>query len=122
MERLKKSNQGFTLVELLIVVLILGVLVSIAVTVYLSANKNAMKNTCKTNLRTIYSAQSTFAAANDGRYAIDIDELVDGDSLKVEPRCPAANAGTAGDYVVVGTPTGDTPFDVSCPNDVEHHL
>lgn len=120
MSRLMRRQEGFTLVELMIVVLILGILIAIAVPVYLSATDNAKTNTCKSNLRTIDSAQSTYAAANEGEYALTLDALV-GDSLKSIPRCPKAVDGAAGDYVVSNA-SDSAPFDVSCPNDAKHKL
>ena len=120
MSRLMRRQEGFTLVELMIVVLILGILIAIAVPVYLSATDNAKTNTCKSNLRTIDSAQSTYAAAHDGTYATTISALAP-TALKTIPKCPKAPA-ASGDYVIKGDATGDAPFDASCVMDADHKL
>lgn len=56
--RLRKEEAGFTLVELLVVVLILGILVAIAVPSFTGASADAEEATAKANIR---SAQSEVA-------------------------------------------------------------
>lgn len=56
----KRDDQGFTLIELMVVVLIIGVLVAIAVPLFLNAQGSARKNSAMANAR---SAQTVLAAA-----------------------------------------------------------
>jgi type IV pilus assembly protein PilA len=58
MVRLLRSQDGFTLVELMVVVLIIGILVSIAVPVFLNAADNARVRSCQANQRIIEGAIS----------------------------------------------------------------
>lgn len=60
------SAQGFTMVELLIVLVVIGVLVSIAVPSYLGAKSRAADTAAKANIRAALPAVHAFAADNVG--------------------------------------------------------
>ncbi|MFA5843379.1 MAG: type II secretion system protein [Coriobacteriia bacterium] len=66
--RMFRKQEGFTLVELMVVVLIIGILVAIAIPVFNSAKTNAQRKSCFANQRTIEGALQTYAAEHNGNF------------------------------------------------------
>ncbi len=59
-------EQGFTLVELLIVIIILGILAGIVVFAVGNLTQNSSKSACATEAQTFVTAYNAYAAANNG--------------------------------------------------------
>lgn len=91
LKRLMKSEKGFTLVELMVVVIILGILVAIAIPIFNNVTGDAKANVCASNIRTINGAINMYYA-NEGKYPDDISDLSpyikDPDNLK----CPVTDS------------------------------
>jgi len=64
-----KREDGFTLVELMIVVMIIGVLASIAIPNFISMQKRAKEGSTKANMHTFQLAAEDYNVQNDGKYA-----------------------------------------------------
>ena len=71
-ERRRGDEEGFTLIELMVVVLIIAILLAIAIPTFLGARKRAQDRAAQSSLRnaltaakTIYTDSSSYATAND---------------------------------------------------------
>ena len=73
---MKKSNKGFTLIELMIVVAIIAIIAAIAIPNLLRSRIQSNESSAVGNLRTILGAQVTYHSANY-RYADSFAELTD---------------------------------------------
>ncbi len=117
MKKLIRRPEGFTLIELMIVILIIAILVAIAVPVYLNARANAQRRTCQGNLRTTDgSIQSYEAFFDNPLFPNAITDLTQGGTkvLKSIPVCPAGSS--AYSWVAGNPPT------ISCPNATNHTI
>ena len=111
--RAKPRRNGFTLVEIMIVVLIIGILMSIAVPSFFQARQSARKSSCIGTMKNIESAKEQWAMDNkkSNGDSVAFTDLV-GSSLyiKATPSCPSS-----GTYTL--NPVGTKP---SC--DISGHV
>ena len=135
--RLIRSEKGFTLVELMIVVLIIAILVAIAIPIYNVTRGRAQARACQANLRTVDGALSTYYADNE-----EAADTSSGDTwtpatakasrggiastlvpnyLSSIPACPESSGTYTYSYNATSNPTGS----VACDNttgSVAHQL
>lgn len=71
-------EEGFTLVELLVVMLILGILAAIAIPSFFNQRDKAEDADAKAGARTVQTAMETYATDNDNSYAGATDVLLEG--------------------------------------------
>ena len=67
---LRKLNQGFTLIELMIVVAIIGILAAIAIPNFVKFQCRSKQSEAKGNLKAIYVAEESYRAERDVYAAI----------------------------------------------------
>ncbi len=100
---MKKMKQGFTLVEIMIVVAIIGLLAAIAIPSFVKSRNTARTNACINNLRQIDSGKEQLAMATSlANDAVVVNADVDA-YMKSARSCPAGGAYTYG--VIGANPT-----------------
>jgi len=110
-----KAKQGFTLVEIMIVVAIIGLLAAIAIPSFVKSRNQTRMNSCINNLRQIDSAKEQWGlntGAADGA-AVVVDEV--NTYIKKIPECPASGTYT---YGVLGVDPTCSATTVAYPHEL----
>jgi prepilin-type N-terminal cleavage/methylation domain-containing protein len=116
---LKKTNRGFTIVELLIVIVIIGILAALVITTYSGIQKKARDTERKTDVNALHSQVEAYQAQN-GKYpslanmndttfrtnnlkGLDNAALADPNNAGSQQLCGSVQANC---YAYVATPAG----------------
>jgi prepilin-type N-terminal cleavage/methylation domain-containing protein len=107
------NKQGFTLVEIMIVVAIIGLLAAIAIPNFVRARTQSQKNACINNLRQIDSAVQTWALENKQAANATVGFSDISGYLKNSVVCPAGGTTFADSYTLNGVTNKPTCQKVS---------
>jgi len=105
-----RSQKGFTLIELMIVVVIIGILAAIAIPNFIAMQNRAKEGSTKANMHTLQLATEDYGVAYDGNYPTAMDATHIADRLPGNFKNPfdaAANAWE--DRTVFTQPASNTP-------------
>ncbi len=113
-------EQGFTLVEIMIVVGLIGLLATIATPTWIRARSTSCANTCINNLRQIDGAVQQWALDYKQALTAEPDDAAVLDYLKHEVECPSGGTSFADSYDV--QTVADKPLCRKLPGAGNHEL
>jgi prepilin-type N-terminal cleavage/methylation domain-containing protein len=115
------SQDGFTLIEMMIVVVVIGILAAIALPNFLRAEDNARIGACRVNQKNIFTWTTVYCMEHptaDG--VINSQTFVNAGMMAGRMSdCPESNDGVYTDYDI--TVTNGVPSDVDCLIDPVAH-
>ena len=118
---MRKSQKGFTLIELMIVVVIIGILAAIAIPNFIAMQDRAKEGSVKANMHTMQLAAEDYGVQFDGTYADPVANVAPllprGGANFKNPFAATANAYVDGAAWAVPLATGSTTNGITAYQD-----
>src|SRR5438309_6593781 len=95
-QRLHHEDEGFTLIELMVVVLIIAILIAIAIPTFLGARARAQDRAAQSNLRNALTAEKTFYTDKQAYSSTSTDLSAIEPSLSYVASSPASTGNQVG--------------------------
>ena len=105
----RDEDEGFTLIELMVVVLIIAILIAIAIPTFLGAQDRARDRAAQSDLRNAITAAKTIATDSAGLFQVSGTNITDTDMAAAEPSLtfvPSTGTATASAIKVTTAGTG----------------
>jgi general secretion pathway protein G len=118
--RNREGQEGFTLIEMMVVVAIIAVLVAVLVPNFMRARAQAQTTSCMMNLKEIATALELYQTDND-QYPTASKVPVNSTDTNLFPYVnqvpidPAAGAGNYYEYTTTNPASGDATYSIVCP-------
>src|SRR5665213_1560552 len=101
-KRLDRKDEGFTLIELMVVVLIIAILLAIAIPTFLGARSRAQNRSAESNLRNAFTSEKTAYTDGQSYVVASVVQTIE-PSLSFLASGTAPTAGNSVEVVPVGT-------------------
>ena len=114
LNRRKKGEKGFTLVELLVVVIIIGILAAVAVPIYLNQRKSAWRSSVQSDVKNASLVLETISTNHNGKLS----------GITAPDKCDAPSCEIDGEKVTVSADNhlaivinDNNTYTITCTND-----
>ncbi len=107
-QRVERDEEGFTLIELMVVVLIIAILIAIAIPTFLGARQRAQDRAAQSNLRNALTAEKTYYTDNQAYTASSAAMTSIEPSISWQTTTPTTANGNLVGVVVGDVTTGAT--------------
>lgn len=119
--RRKRRGEGFSLIELMIVIAVVAILAAVLVPNMTTGRAQAKLTACKENLRTLATGLENYAIEHGGQYPSNLIAITP-DYVKVIPTCPEAGHSVVYKNGYAAYNKGEHLYTLVCLGDYHSHL